>query len=87
MQDTSFKNKHECVGSYLYSEQSHGDKSDPAVQGVEVGDGSRTSQIVGVQHCQESNGDAWYRKCMENGVQKFYVYSATAPADPVEEDC
>lgn len=80
---TSKNNSDAC--SHLYSEQSHGDQTDPAVQGVEVGNWGGLGQVVAIQDRQESNGDARNRQGVEDGVQQLDVDPPTAPTYPVQK--
>ncbi|EFA09751.1 hypothetical protein TcasGA2_TC011890 [Tribolium castaneum] len=71
--------------AHLYSEQAHCYQSDPAVQGVEVGDG-RLGEIVGIQNRQETDGDAGNRQSVKHGVEELDVDSPATPTYSVQED-
>lgn len=71
------------IAKYLYGEQSHGDETDPAVKGVEVRNGARLIEVVGIEDGHEADGHARDGQCVEHRVQEFHVDPPATSAYPV----
>jgi hypothetical protein len=70
---------------YLNREEPHCDKTHPAVQRVEIGDGPTGIKVMRVQYCDEAHNNAWDGQCMEYCMEQLDIDTATAAAHTVQQ--